>query len=105
MNLSKSIKLSFKRQLYLLDRNPKYLVNSRNTYLTAVHLACKMGGKLILTFGISKDFKSYIKDYYKNRENLVPSLTKKIYVYHANKERSIFENYVSKRFKVKIYNY
>lgn len=96
--------LSLKEQLGLLDENPSYLINSNNTYLTALHLACKMGAKLIVTFGISKNFESYIKNYYKNKKNLVPKEARYVYVNKVNKERKIVEKYLNQKFRVKIIN-
>ena len=103
-NQLSKINLSLKDQLLLLDKNQKYLINSSNTYLNALHFACLMGAKSVVTFGITKDFKHYIKNYYKNKKNLVPDRSKKIYLYFANKERNIVEKYLIKKFKIKLAN-
>ena len=63
-----------------------------------------MGAKLIVTFGISKNFESYIKNYYKNKKNLVPKEARYVYVNKVNKERKIVEKYLNQKFRVKIIN-
>ena len=95
---------SISKQLKKIETKSNYLVNSNNTYLSALHLGCLMGAKIIYTYGITRNYRGYLKNYYKRKDNLIPDIAKKQYIKKTNYERDVVENYLLKKFKIRIIN-